>query len=280
MKIIDFHTHIFPPWIKNDRDTYVKKDALFAELYSNTKAAILTAEELIEAMDSAGVSRAVALNINWLTMDLCRQTNDYIMEAAARYPERLTGFGAVTLNQGGATLKEIERCAKEGIRGLGELRPTWKMLKEENLKLLDDMAQLVAGHNLIVLLHASEPVGHLYPGKGNATPGLLYPLIQRYPGVNFVCAHWGGGLPFYELMPEVAAALKNTFFDTAATRFLYKKEIFQHMNTLMGEEKILFGTDYPVISFEKLISDIKGLNLPPPAIEAIFHGNAEKILGI
>ncbi|MDZ4247405.1 MAG: amidohydrolase, partial [Dehalococcoidia bacterium] len=97
MKIIDFHTHIFPPSIKKDRDAYVKRDALFAELYSSPKAAILTAEELIEAMDRAGVSRAVALNINWLTMDLCRETNDYIMDAIARYPTRLTGFGAVTL---------------------------------------------------------------------------------------------------------------------------------------------------------------------------------------
>ncbi|MDP2719752.1 MAG: amidohydrolase family protein [Dehalococcoidia bacterium] len=280
MKIIDFHTHIFPPGIKKDRDTYVKRDALFAELYSNPKAGILTAEELIEAMDSAGVSRAVALNINWLTMDLCRETNDYIMDAIARYPTRLTGFGAVTLSPGEAALKEIERCVKGGIRGLGELRPTWKMLKNENLKLLDDMSHLVAGHNLTILFHASEPVGHLYPGKGNATPGLLYPVISRYPGITFVCAHWGGGLPFYELMPEVSTALKNTFFDTAATRFLYKKEIFQHVAALLGEGKILFGTDYPVISFEKLISEIKGLNLPPPAMESIFHGNAEKLLGI
>src|SRR5947199_68154 len=67
--------------------------------------------------------------------------------------------------------------------------------------------RLLAGaartHHLALLFHASEPVGHVYPGKRGGEPGSLYRFIAANPDVRIICAHWGGGLPFYALMPEV-----------------------------------------------------------------------------
>jgi len=50
--------------------------------------------------------------------------------------------------------------------------------------------------------------------------------------LKIVCAHWGGGLPFYALMPEVGKSFTNVFFDTAATVFLYQPQIFEQVSQI------------------------------------------------
>ncbi|MDD5701824.1 MAG: amidohydrolase, partial [Dehalococcoidales bacterium] len=90
--LIDFHTHIFPPRIKANRDSFSARDPLFRLLYSDPKARIITADELISSMDEHHVDISVVLNIDWSTPDLCHETNDYILEAISRFPNRLAGF--------------------------------------------------------------------------------------------------------------------------------------------------------------------------------------------
>lgn len=278
MKIVDFHTHIFPPEIREHREEYLKKDLLFSQLYSNPKARLATAEELISNMDEGGIATSAALNLNWLSHELCVKTNDYIMEAVSRYPQRLVGFGMVALSSGEAALREVERCARGGLRGLGEIRLSPDILEGEKAAIVDGLAKVAKQYNLIVLTHSSEPVGHRYPGKGKVTPDLLYRLIARYPDLKVVCAHWGGGLPFYELMPEVSQTLKNTYYDTAASTLLYKMDIFKQAAGLVGPGKVLFGSDFPLLSPQKFIQKIKDLNLPPDVVENILGGNAQKLL--
>ena len=93
--IIDFHTHVFPPQIKKNRRQYTDSDPCFAILYSNPKAKLATAEELIASMDKEGVDISVIVNYGWTTHELCVETNDYILASIARYPRRLVGFCAV-----------------------------------------------------------------------------------------------------------------------------------------------------------------------------------------
>ncbi|MFC1902181.1 amidohydrolase family protein [Chloroflexota bacterium] len=121
--IIDCHTHVLSPRIKDNRSRYADRDAAFALIYANEKAKIATAEELIESMDRDGVDISVIASYGWSTPELCLETNDYIMESVARYPERLIGFGAVPPSAGEAAAAEIGRCARGGMRGIGELRP-------------------------------------------------------------------------------------------------------------------------------------------------------------
>lgn len=131
---------------------------------------------------------------------------------------------------------------------------------------------------MVLLTHASEPVGHQYPGKGEVTPEMLYRFICHFPEVRFICAHWGGGLPFYALMPEVADALNNVYFDTAATPFLYRPEIFKYVAEIAGVDKILFGTDYPLMRQSRVISQLRSLKLGAHAEELILGGNARRLL--
>ena len=109
---------------------------------------------------------------------------------------------------------------------------------------------------------------------------MLYTLITTFPELKLICAHWGGGLPFYALMPEVKAALKNVYFDTAISPFLYSPQVYGHVVQLVGAEKILFGSDYPVISQRRFLKEINGLDLSEDVKTKILSGNAKKLLGI
>ena len=276
--IIDFHTHIFPPWLRERRDEYIKADPCFSSLYSQPKAKIAAAEELVASMDEAGIDMSVVVNAGWVTHELCVKTNDYILDSVSRYPTRLVGFCAIQPRAGDAAIAELERCARAGARGIGELRSDVQGFELADKRTMKPLVDAALKHDLIFLTHSSEPVGHEYSGKGSITPDILYSFITGLPSLKLVCAHWGGGLPFYALMPEVAEALANVFFDTAATVFLYKPEIFEQVSHIIGSDKILFGTDYPLMHQNRVIAQIQSSKLLEEDRAKILGANAQKLL--
>jgi len=276
--IIDFHTHIFPPWLREKRNEYIKRDPCFSLLYSQPKAMMATVEELLDSMDEAGIDMSVVLNIGWVSHELCVKTNDYILDSVSRYPTRLVGFCAVQPRAGDAVIAEIERCAEAGAKGIGELRSDVQGFDLTDRATMEPVVDAVLKHDLIFLTHSSEPVGHEYSGKGSITPDILYSFITSFPNLRLVCAHWGGGLPFYALMPEVAKALANVFFDTAATVFLYKPEIFEQVSRIIGSDKILFGSDYPLMYQNRVIAQVRASRLSEEGKASILGANAQKLL--
>lgn len=276
--IIDFHAHVFPPRVKQKRGQYIDRDPCFALLYSQKEAKIATTEELIDSMDKAGIDISVIVNFGWITHELCVETNDYILESIARYPKRLIGFGTVQPQSVDAAVAEIERCAQGGAKGIGEMRPDMQLLDFDDESIISPFMEAIKKHRLILLTHASEPVGHDYPGKGIITPDVLYPFLTAHPDVTIVCAHWGGGLPFYALMPEVPKALQNVYFDTAASPFLYQPQIYSLVSQLVGADKILFGSDYPLMPQTRLLQEINSAAINEEEKSLILSGNASRIL--
>ncbi|MDD5289054.1 MAG: amidohydrolase family protein [Dehalococcoidales bacterium] len=278
--IIDFHTHIAPLQVRTNRQNYAHADDGFAAIYSDPKAKLVTVEELIAGMDKDSVDISVVLNYGWSTQSLCVEINDYILESIARYPRRLVGFCSVVPTEGEKALRELERCVKGGAKGIGELRLDTQLPSNSWLELIGPIVEFAVKNNIIMLVHSSEPVGHQYPGKGKSTPDLLYTLTAAFPDLKLVCAHWGGGLPFYALMPEVRTALKNVYFDTAASPFIYTPQIYGQVAQLAGADKILFGSDYPLISPKRYFREIDSLELPAITRRKILGGNAQNLLGI
>ncbi len=278
--IIDFHTHVFPPQVKQKRSQYIDRDPCFALLYAKKEAKVATAEELIDSMDRANIDISVIVNFGFMTHELCTETNDYILESIARFPKRLIGFCTVQPQSLDAAIAEIERCAQNGAKCIGELRPDIQLLDLEDEAIIAPLMETIKKHGLILLTHASEPAGHDYPGKGIITPDVLYPFIIRYPDVTIVCAHWGGGLPFYALMPEVQKALQNVYFDTAASPFLYQPQIYTLGSQLVGADKILFGSDYPLLLQTRLLQEIDSAALTEEEKNLILSGNAKRLLNL
>jgi predicted TIM-barrel fold metal-dependent hydrolase len=81
-------------------------------------------------------------------------------------------------------------------------------------------------------------------------------------------------------MPEVKQAMNNVFVDTAASPFLYSPQIYSQVIQLVGTEKILFGSDYPLLAQSRLLEEIRSLDLTEETRSLILSGNAERLLGI
>ncbi len=255
MAITDWHTHIFPPEAIARREEWAARDATFRELYANPRAKLATAEELVAAMDADGVDRSAAMGVGWTDAILAREANDYIIDAAARFPDRIIGFCSVNPAWGESAAREVDRCARAGLRGIGELRPDTQAFDPKDTHSMTPTLEAANEHGLTITTHSSEPVGHAYAGKGKATPEMLMRLVEAtlpHPNVALICAHWGGGLPFYALMPEVRDALTNVWFDTAASPYLYAPQVFRTVAALVGADKILPGSDWPLMGFGRI----------------------------
>ncbi len=278
--IIDFHTHIYPEWLRDQRARYLDRDATFRELFSNPRARMATADELVEAMDEDGVDVSVVMGVGWTDQGLAREVNDYIIDSVSKYPDRLVGFAGVSPAWGEDVALEADRCAQKGLKGIGELHPDTQGFDLGDGDIVGSLVEVALQHRLIVTTHSSEPVGHSYQGKGRTRPEVLWRFIQNFPDVTVVCAHWGGGLPFYALMPEVKEAMKNVYFDTAASPFLYEPEVFEIGASLVGADRILLGSDYPLLRTERLLRQVSDSSLSEAEAGAIRGGNAARLLGL
>ena len=277
--VVDSHCHILPDTFSERYGELVAKDATFAALFPKPNPKMATGEGLLKAMDAAGVSHAVVMGMGWKTKEVAWEVNDYLAEAVAREPGRLTGFGSVNPAWGKEAAAEILRCADMGLRGVGELHPDTQGFDVTDADVMRPAMGELRELGWPVVVHSSEPVGHVYPGKGSTTPDRLYRFIETFPENVIVCAHWGGGLPFYYMMPEVPKVLSNVYFDSAASPFLYGPEVFERVAQLIGAERILFGTDYPLINHRRLLRQVLGSGLPEADQRAILGGNAAGLLG-
>jgi len=271
---------VFPPWLREDRQRHVERDATLAELYGNPKAAMATADDLVHAMDEDGVDRAVVLGIGWTDQGLARDVNDYLIESVRRYPGRLVGFAGVNPAWGEGAAREADRCARAGLRGVGELHPDSQGFDLGDRDTMAPLMEAVREHRLLLTTHTSEPVGHLYQGKGKTRPEVVWRFLQNFPDATVILAHWGGGLPFYALMPEVAKALENVYFDTAASPFLYRPDVFRVVASLIGADKILLGSDYSLLRPRRLIGQVDESGLSDIEKKAVLGGTAARLLGL
>ncbi len=278
--IVDFHAHVFPPEVCRRRDDYLQRDPTFRELYSNPKASLASADDLLASMDEAGIDKSVVVNFAWQDVALCRQTNDYILESAAASNGRLLPFCIVQPAAGDEARTEVERCARAGALGIGELRPDDQGYDLAASPEADLLIWAAKTHGLALLFHVSEPVGHSYPGKSGLALKALYRFIEKAPGVTVVAAHWGGGLPFYGLMPRVKKALASTYFDTAATPLLYSPSVYRHAIDILGGERILFASDFPFLSQKRCLRETRKAGLSEEELRLILGGNALRLLGL
>src|SRR5487761_2047406 len=278
--IVDFHTHIFPPEIIARRVEVAARDPWFGELYGDPRARMADADQLIAEMSLAGVDHAVTCSFGWSDAGLITECNSYVIEATRAYPGKLTGLAVIQPMAGPGAVAEIERSAQAGLVGVGELMPHGQGYALSDLAVMAPIAEACLAHNLIVLTHASEPVGHRYPGKGNVSPHDLYAFVQAFPALRVVAAHWGGGLPFYELMPEVHAAATNLWYDSAASLYLYQPQVFAAVAAICGAEKLLWGSDFPLISQRRMLAYLDAAGLDDSTRALIAGGNAAALLGL
>ena len=249
--IVDAHVHVLPPALRQRRAEIALAEPWFAACHEGGRV-IATVGELLAAMDASGVDRAVCFGWPFADPSLCAESNDHLAEAMASHPDRLIGFGCVNPAAPGAA-DELRRCADLGLRGIGELNCDAQGFTLDDPR-TDEAVAISVELGLPWTLHASEPVGHDYPGKGTVTPDRLAAFAMRHPELRLICAHLGGGLPFFAHMPEVAQLCRRLWFDTAAGPFLYEPSAYRAVVDLVGADRLLFGSDYPLLRAQRYVT--------------------------
>lgn len=271
----DVHTHLFAPGQIAGRDSIASGDRTFREMYADPSAKMATLRQLLEALDEASLDSAIAAGFAFSTEDNLIEQNEYLFSAARASAGRVLPFA--TVNPALAGWERVVRHAiDQGTRGFGELRPHnqgWDPCGTAAARLYG-MAQ---DAGLALLWHCSEPVGHAYPGKaGGISPAELVSVGTQFPGLTMIAGHLGAGASFYLQMPEVRAAIDSIYFDTAAASLLYDDESVARLVELAGPDRVLFGSDYPLLSPRRQVQRLTAL-LPGAVVEAVCGGNARRL---
>lgn len=276
--VIDFHVHTFPAEIRNYRERLFDDEPEFKLLYASPKAKLVSIADIIAMMDDQEVDLSVVFGFPWRSPDTCRRNNDYVIEAVNRYPQRLRGLCCVdSLNPDAP--EEVQRCLDAGLSGVGELAFYGCGIDGQCQLSLGPIMAMCREREVPVLLHTNEEVGHRYPGKTPNTMTQIYETVARFPDNTIVLAHWGGGIFFYHLLKKaVRETLRNIYYDTAASPFLYDSRIYQYAKDLVGLDKVLLGTDYPLLKPERYKKEMVEAGLTQTDRNRICGENASQLL--
>ena len=277
---IDFHTHIFPKYFRDERSRFFPEEPAFELLYSSPKANIKGSADILRNMEEEEIGISIVFGFPWKNPDHYRRHNDYILESTERAPGRLVGFCCFDPLTKEAT-KEAERCLKAGMAGIGELAIYDSAFTEDTVLALKDIMDIGREYDVPLLLHVNEPVGHEYPGKIPMGLRQIYALLQKYSQNKIVLAHWGGGLFFYGLMKkDVKDVLDHVYFDTAASPYLYDPVVYNLAGHIIGFDRILLGSDYPLLKPGKYLKEMASAGLGKQAIRKITGENAARLLNL
>lgn len=245
-------------------------------------------DDLLKEMDRAGVDRAVLQGWYWEHQETCDWQNSYYADCIRMHPDRLSAFASVQPKSGREALDGIRRIRDQGFLGLGELCPA-----AQNGELGDpnwmEVMHLASDLGLIVLFHADEMVGHRHPGRVFTPPEDLQLVLEECPGLRVILAHLGGGLVFHCLNRGAGRFLNRVWFDTAASSLIYRNAVHAAAVACGAGDRILFGSDYPLITHPKEtdqpdlvrdLEDVRSAGLAEADLDRVLGGNAATLFGL
>ena len=277
LKGIDMHTHI-PP--RGGRDADPRADQ--KERYFKSPTLGMDVDQMAELYRGLGMM-AVVFGVDRSTAATNTfDGNDYVAEAMQKYPDVFIGWASVDPWAGEAAVKELERSVTQlGLKGL-KLHPITQAFFP-NKRRFYPLYELAQSLNIPVVFHT----GHT--GIGAGTPGgtglkLKYsrpiPYIDDvaadFPNLTIIGAHpsW----PWQEEMLSVALHKSNVYIDLSGWSPKYfSPTLIQYGSTLL-QDKVLFGSDFPVISPERWLKDFAEAPFRDEVRPKILLENALRLL--
>jgi aminocarboxymuconate-semialdehyde decarboxylase len=326
-RAIDFHAYIIVPEVY----ALAAEHNIFSELPTDPgvtdemrsrikdRAAVVLARmsdltDRIINMDAMGVdvqvlsASLVHQGLEWAdaqtSLRLARTTNDWIANAVAAHPARLSGLGTLPLHVPALAVGELERCVRElGLKGatisttagpmeLGdpELRPFWGKAEE-----LGALIYIHPGGNRdrrFKRFHLWNSVGQAFE-EAMAISSLMYDgVLETFPRLKICVSHGGGYMPYYmgridrnyaekantrvNMSKPPIDYLRMLYFDSC----VYERPVLQHLVDKVGAERVLLGSDYPVGEGRPVEFVTDTDTLSPAQQERIVGTNAAALLGL
>jgi uncharacterized protein len=280
LRIIDLHCYPnTEPWVQS-QGPYVEALAK----YWNRSWAAKTETEVIAEFKKAGVEAVlVAFDIETVTgTPPC--SNDYVAKVRDDHPGVIRqAWAAVDPFKNKAAIEEAKRAIQQ-LDMLGfhfhpimghfsvddrRLYPLWETINELTVPVMIDVGTTGMG--------AGMP-GGLGAIIGHAHPAAVDRLAADFPNLSIVAAH--PGWPWTEEMIAVAMHKGNVSWELSGWAPKYFPDALKRDIKGRLKDKIMFGSDYPSIAYERLFREWAELRYSDELMEKIFYGNAERILGL
>jgi predicted TIM-barrel fold metal-dependent hydrolase len=292
--IIDAHTHRYPPEVFADPAGWARArgENHWADLVGpradgrRSLQGWADRDQMLRAMDEAGVECCVLLGWYWEQHETCVWHNAWMARWVREDPDRFSAFASVQPRAGAAALEDLQRVRDAGLCGIGEVFPA-----AQGFAMTDPHWERIlawaAEQKWPVNLHVPEPVGRHYPEHVAAPLRDYQKLARAHSQVTFIFAHWGGLLPLHLLNAEVRRDLANVYFDTSASPLLYDPQVYRKVADAAGADRILFGTDYPLRVFPREqrepdfirpLAEARSAGLSKKELAQVLGGNARRLL--
>lgn len=227
--------------------------------------------KLLDYADRMGIARlCVFMGMAWNydpTPEFMRKSNDEVLRAIRKFPDRAFGFVYVNPKHTQTSLDEINRCVRDGPMVGVKL---WCAV-HCNDPLLDPIVARAAELKALVTQHCWIKITGNLPGE--STPMDLAELAARHPKATLICAHTGGdwelGIRAIRPHPNIYADI-NGGDPTAGFTEMAVREL--------GAERVLYGSDAGGRSFASQLAKVHGAEIPDAAKRLVFAGNLKRLL--
>ena len=236
-------------------------------------------EEMIGKMDRAGIEIALLIACKVGRLGLPQTWHlpyDVVARAVNKYPDRFRGLAGIDPTEGMKGVRQLEH----GIKNLGfvgaHLYPHWFGLAPDAAQYypfyakcveLDVPIEMQVGHCLI---YSSE-----YPLRSVGRPITLDTVACDFPELKLIGIHIG--YPWTEEMISVAWKHRNVYIGSDAYAPRHWPESFVHFINTWGQDKVIFGSDFPLLEFERLREEVEELKLRPESKAKFLHANARRV---
>ncbi|MBE6620106.1 MAG: amidohydrolase [Ruminococcaceae bacterium] len=260
MKIIDFHTHVYPDRLA-DKATRATCD--FYGLDTDQTGSV---ETLLQKGQAAGIDRFVLLPVAVHPKGV-RHVNEFIVEQVREHPE-FCGFGTVHPDMEDMA-KEIDYIRSSGLLGV-KLHPDMQEINTDDERLFP-LYECLRVLGMPLFVHCGDE------HRDFSHPRRLRRVLDRFPGLTVIAAHLGG----WSKWEEALACLQDTdcYLDISSCMMFMPPERVVAYVRAFGAHRVLFGTDFPIWDPVTEVRSLMALPLTDDEKEQVFYRNAGRIIG-
>nr|MDO8082266.1 amidohydrolase family protein [Candidatus Freyarchaeota archaeon] len=231
-------------------------------------------ETIIQEMDEAGVDKLIASAFQYKGVGI---NNDETAKICDQFPDRFIGCGTVDPRDGMKAVREVERIVND---------LHMKAIKLEPYQYADGIVGLPPNHKYYYPIYAkcieldipvTIQIGHTGPLLPSecARPIYLDEVALFFPELRIIGGHLGQ--PWHEEMMIFAWKFPNVYIDTSARAPKFWPGSFKQFVATWGQDKALWGTDYPLLDFKRCLDEIEQMGLSQEAKRKLLRDNAIKV---
>jgi len=273
--IIDGHVHICPSKIAAASAKVFEERNKWAWVYDGTVGTLLS------EMDKNDISKSVVANVV-VKPDFNPKANDFTALKVKEFPERLLGFTFINPNYEDPA-GELERCAKTHGFNAVKINGSLQKFFPEDEKMIPVYEKAIE-LGVTIMSHCGPNVENFFKEPHEikerqfSEPKSWVPLIERFPDLKLILAHFVGSTHYYDDALEVLGSFPHVYTDTAMVMAKLSPSEASNFIKKIGVHRVIFGTDYPGHDISNEIKMINGLDLTDEEKEMIFSKNITNLL--